>query len=89
MLSFPIIKRQISVSTTKTSKYQKTVFFSILKTARVYKGIVSEWDSSLTLDELYDAITVKDNILEIERIVSRKYDKVLRRLNGYRTDLVC
>lgn len=39
------------------------------------KNIVAGWNTSATLDEFYDAILYKANILLIERLKRKRYDK--------------
>lgn len=56
----------------KSSDRPPLVIFVIPRRAMVCKGIITGWEKTASIEELYEAITNREKIIEIERITSRK-----------------
>lgn len=73
---------------TQIGNKEKIVNFYVPRRAMSCKGVVS-WDKFSTLDELVDSMESTDNIVEIERMRKRRFDRNTETVIEEKLDLVC
>lgn len=72
----------------KDNHTSKIVDFVIPNRAKTIKGLTTGWDNSGTLDKLYEAITNKESIIKLEKIIKRSYDRDSNNIREYATDAI-
>lgn len=67
----------------------KEVMFEIPSRAKICRGVITGWDLQAPLDELIDSMEITSNIVAVERLKRRVYDKDTKTVRETISHVIC